>query len=107
MPVIVMVMVVVITVMVVIMTMIMVIIVPVLAILAAHLVLFATDLVFVLLVLAHLVAEVFFALALTQLLARCVHVVIPALRYKVDRPAARVVFAAVTRPVPLITRRYM
>jgi hypothetical protein len=86
---------------------IMAIIVPVLAILATHLVLFTTDLVFMLLVLAHLMAEVFFALALMALLARRVHVVVPALRYKVDRPAAGVVFAAVTRPMPLITGRYM
>ena len=77
---------------------IMMIIVPVLAILATHLVLF---------VLAHLVAEVFFALALTKLLARCVHVVIPALRYEVHRPSACVVLAAVPRPMPLVTGRYM
>jgi hypothetical protein len=84
---------------------IMVIIVPMLAVLATHLVLLTTDL--MLLMLAHFMAEVLFALALVHLLAGRVHVVIPALRHKVDRPTARVVLAAVPGPVPLVPRRYV
>src|SRR3569833_1410376 len=99
------VMVVIAMVMIVVETVIVVIIVPMLAVLTPHLVLLATLL--VLFMLAHLVAEMLFALALMHLLAGRVHVVIPARRHKVDRPTARVVLAAVPRPMPLVSRRYV
>lgn len=56
------------------------------------------------LMLPHFVAEVLLALALVELTARRVHVVIPTLGHEIDRSAAGVVFVTVFRPVPLVTR---
>jgi hypothetical protein len=47
------------------------------------------------------------ALALVRVVPRRVHLVIPTIRYEIDRPAAGVVFVAVLRPMPLVTRRYV
>src|SRR5689334_7992658 len=102
-----MIVVMVVMIMVMIVVVIMVIIVPVLVLIVAHLMLLTTHFVLVLFMRAHLVAEVLFALALTELLARRVYVVIPALRHEVDRPSARVVLAAVPRPMSLVTGRYV
>jgi len=74
-----MIVVMVVTIMIVAVIMVMMIIVSVLMLLTTDLVLFATDLVRMFFVLTHLMAEVFFPLTLMELLARRVHVVVPAL----------------------------
>ena len=58
----------------------------------------------VFLMLAHFMSEVLLTLALVHLMARCVHVVIPAVGHEIDRSSAGVVFLTVSRPVPLVTR---
>jgi hypothetical protein len=57
--------------------------------------------------LVHFMAEVLFAFALMHSMTRRVHIVVPAFRHEVDRPAAGAVLAAMLRPVLLVTRRHV
>jgi hypothetical protein len=74
---------------------------------ASVIVLIATYLVLMLLVLPHLVTEVLFPLALMGRVPRRVHIVVPPLRHEVDRSATGVVLGTVSRPMLLVTRRYV
>jgi hypothetical protein len=62
---------------------------------------------FMLLMCAHFLTEVLFTLALVELMAGRIHVVIPALGHEVDRSSAGVVLVTMSRPVLLVARWHM
>jgi hypothetical protein len=59
----------------------------------------------VLLVPVVLVAAPIRALTFVRAVTRRIHLVIPTIRYEIDWPAASVIFVAVLRPMPLVSRR--